>query len=165
MREIRTSGSMSGRWKRSKVWLLRHRQPKGSETARPELTHRATSRLYVRRGKVCIFSGCESRPVTVVPAGSNWSDEGGNELVEAFDATGRFWRLSEQAGRNMSERRAGLERPRCGSRPVSISGKAAVVGRRWVERHRPHDSAGVLATACLQTKMVRNTGSPSGAGV
>ena len=58
----------------------------------------------VRRAKVCLFSGCESRPATVVPAGSIRSDEGGNELVEAFEGTGRFWRLSEEAGRNVSER-------------------------------------------------------------
>jgi hypothetical protein len=46
MREIRLSGSTSGRWKRSKVGLVRHRQPKGPETDRPYLPHRATSRLH-----------------------------------------------------------------------------------------------------------------------
>ena len=34
MREIRPSGSMSGRWKRGMVRLLGHRQPKGPATAR-----------------------------------------------------------------------------------------------------------------------------------
>ena len=46
MREIRTSGSMSGIWKRSKAMLLRHRQTKGPETDRLNLNHRATSLLY-----------------------------------------------------------------------------------------------------------------------
>jgi len=46
MRESRTSGSMSGTWKRGRVELLRHRQTKGPATDRLYLNHRATSRLY-----------------------------------------------------------------------------------------------------------------------
>jgi hypothetical protein len=37
---------MSGEWKRSMARLLRHRQPKGPETDRPNLNHRVTPRLY-----------------------------------------------------------------------------------------------------------------------
>jgi hypothetical protein len=39
------------------VRIVRHRQPKGPATDRPNLTHRATSRLYVRREKVLVHSG------------------------------------------------------------------------------------------------------------
>src|SRR5450631_2926604 len=46
MREICTSGLMSGRWKRSMVQLVRHPQTKERDTDRLHLNHRATSRLY-----------------------------------------------------------------------------------------------------------------------
>ena len=49
MRAIRTSGSMSGMWKRSMVRLVRHRQTKGPATDRLHLNHRATSRLYLNK--------------------------------------------------------------------------------------------------------------------
>jgi len=42
----------------------------------------------VRRAKALSFSGCESRPATFAPAGSNWSSRGGNEAAEASGVEG-----------------------------------------------------------------------------
>jgi hypothetical protein len=67
-------------------------------------------------------------------------------------------RFREQAGRNVSERRAGLEKWRCGSRPGPNAGKADVVVSG--ERNDPnYGPTGVVATACLQGER-RNTGGP-----
>ena len=44
--------------------------------------------ISVRREKALSSSGCESRPATVAPAGSNRSNRGGNEAVEAFGVEG-----------------------------------------------------------------------------
>ena len=40
--------------------------------------------------KLCFFSGSQSRPATIVLAGSNRSGSGGNEIARAFDGKGRF---------------------------------------------------------------------------
>jgi hypothetical protein len=86
-----------------------------------------TSRMvcdpFVRREKASIFSGCNSHPANVVPAGSNRSGSGGNNTAEAFDAKGRLGRLREQSGRNVSERRAGLERRNVGADPAKGWGR------------------------------------------
>jgi hypothetical protein len=50
---MRLSSSTSGMWKRGMVWIVRHRQTKEPDTDRPNLNHRATSRLHhfrCRRG-------------------------------------------------------------------------------------------------------------------
>src|SRR5260370_1652378 len=59
----------------------------------------------------------------VAPAGSNRSGSGGNDTAEAFDGKGRLGRLREQAGRNVSERRAGLETGNVGADPASGWGR------------------------------------------
>ncbi len=40
---------------------------------------------FVHRAKARSFSGCEPRPATFVPAGSNQSSRGGNKAAEASD--------------------------------------------------------------------------------
>ena len=58
----------------------------------------------VRRDKAHIFSGCESHPAKVAPAGSNRSSGGGDEAAEASGVEGRLGRLGEHTGRNVRER-------------------------------------------------------------
>jgi len=52
--------------------------------------HTCDSYFYfvVRRDKAPSFSGCESRPATFAPAGSNWSSRGGNETAGASGVEG-----------------------------------------------------------------------------
>lgn len=54
----------------------------------------------VRRETAPISSGCETHPAAVAPAGSNRSNNGGNEVVEAFGVKVRARRHGERAGRN-----------------------------------------------------------------
>src|SRR5450755_2797145 len=73
MRENRTSGLMSGRWKRSMVQLVRHPQTKERDTDRLHLNHRATSRLYSRA--IEKGNGGRARAVGFGPvsAGNKWA--------------------------------------------------------------------------------------------
>jgi hypothetical protein len=91
--------------------------------------------ILVRREKSCIFSGCESRPATIVLAGSNRSGDGGNKIVEAFGEKGSRRRLREQAGRNLSERWTTLRAVLPKLRP-SIETSHALAGvRKLAEVH------------------------------
>ena len=118
----------------------------------------------VRRAKAPFFSGCNSHPATVVPSGSNRSGSGGNETAEAFDAKNRIRRFREQAGCNVSERRAGPETSNVGADPAKGWGRppSQVPGERLDPTCGP---TGVMATACLHKESGRNTGSPSGGSV
>ena len=75
-----------------------------SEMALESKKQVASDAFVVRREKPPIFSGCETHPATVAPAGSNRSGDGGNEITEASGVEGRERRLGKHAGRNVSKR-------------------------------------------------------------
>ena len=89
------------------------------------------SALGVRRDKAAFSSGCKSHPAIIAPAGSNRSNCGGNEVVEASgEACREIWWQRECAGRNVSERRASLEKDVAQADPTTLSGKADMTVRK-----------------------------------
>jgi hypothetical protein len=69
------------------------------------------------------------------------------------------WRSREQAGRNLRERRAGLEKSNVGADPARGWGRP--LSQAHGERNDPAcGPTGVRATACLHTEIERNTGDP-----
>jgi len=84
--------------------------------------------ISVRREKAKSFSGCKSHPATFAPAGSNRSGGGSNPVVEASGAEGDAKSLGDCAGRNASERRAGLETGNAEADPAEIRGRLSSRG-------------------------------------
>lgn len=66
----------------------------------------------------------------------------------------------ECAGRNVSERRASLEKDVAQADPATISGKADTTGQYRAKQY-PSRCAGVVATACTQGKRTQH-GKPLG---
>ncbi len=74
-------------------------------------------------------AGDDTRPATVAPAGSNRSGCGGNEAAGVFGVEGRLGRLGEHAGRNVSERRAGLEKGNAEADLPELQGRLPSLGQ------------------------------------
>jgi hypothetical protein len=120
---------------------------------------RAASPLCAVRRRRSSVGAIPTRQL-VAPAGSNRSGSGGNDTAEAFDAKGRLGRLCEQAGRNASERRAGLETQNVGADPAKGWGRPPSQVFLGERQHPSCGPTGVMATACLYMEIERNTGSP-----
>ena len=105
----------------------------------------------------------------VAPAGSYRSGGGGNETVGAFETNVSPWRCGEQAGRNASERRAGLETTNVDADPATRRGRPQPLasGSGW---KRPPTSdptqwaTGVMTTACLYMGINATRETPLGEG-
>ena len=97
----------------------------------------ALSKQYwvrVRRGKALSSSGCESRPATVAPTGSNRSNRGGNEAVEAFGVEGPSRDLAiVQAVMRMNVEQAS-KRVYAGADRALTRGRLPLMGKR-ARRH------------------------------
>ena len=147
-----------GRAERRRIGRSR-RRPGLGRALRP--TDAPNPEIPVRRGKAPYPSGCESRPATVAPAGSSRSARRRQRhRVEHFDDKGRRGRFSEHAGRNVSERRAGLETGNAEADPSGFRGRLPPAGKRATRA--PAGSAGVVAVARMQDGYGGNTGSPDG---
>ena len=73
---------------------------------------------------------------------------------------GRLGRLSEQAGRNVSECRTGLEKGNVEADSFEIKRKAVGVLGSERQEHRYDFRVGVLAVARMEDERSGNTGSP-----
>ena len=94
------------------------------------------------------------------PPGSNPSSGESNEAAEASDGKGRFRRLSERAGRNNSERRAGPETENAGADPPELWGRPTTM--KEDERKNFIGPAGVFGDGMQAKGIRRNTGNPGG---
>ena len=79
---------------------------------------------------------------------------------EALRQKGRLGRFSDHAGRNASERRAGLETCNAKADPARYRGRLPSAGKRAARA--PAGSAGVLAAARMGEGEGSNMGSPAG---
>jgi hypothetical protein len=104
--------------------------------------------------------GCETHPATLsFQPESSRSGGGGNETVKAFGVKGSLWRLSELAGRNVSEHQAGPENGSGRSQPSVRKGKAAARGAG--ERQCPAWSCRGNGDGKQQGEDPSNTGNPT----
>ena len=151
---------------RTPVSMAMHRAKRRADRLSPHVDENTVGTFdspdfSVRREKAPVLSGCESRPATVAPAGSSrsgwWRQQ---HRLKHSDATGRLGRLSDHTGHNASERRAGLETRTAEADPPLKRGRLPAVGKRATRA--PTGSAGVLAVACVEEGIGRNTGSPAG---
>ena len=112
----------------------------------------------VESHKTSVGESNKTHPGTVVPPGSNGRDGGGNKAVQVLPCKRPCKRVSERAGRNMSEHRASLEKGNANADPVETGGRLLLQGKRATRA--PCRFAGVLVMACWQQESWRNTGSP-----
>jgi hypothetical protein len=141
------------RWPSGSIGLDNRPPKQGVHPGSPGFPVRCSSPNIARISQ-CAVKGAGQQRVQFppgswfVPPGSNRSSGGGNEAAEASDIEGRVRRLGKHAGRNVSKRRAGLEKGNAGADPPEIRGRPKTTER--YERTGFVGPAGVVATACME---------------
>jgi hypothetical protein len=135
-----------------------------------EVSIRRGVKFGVRRGKVLVFSGCNSHPATgsLQPV-RLWRIGAAVEVTKPSEPSRQMCRLGDAASRQAvtrSERRAGLEMTNVDAdlalrwgRPQPLANRETVgIGRPMSDLTQW--ATGVMTTACLHTEIQRNTGNP-----
>ena len=166
-------------WKEEK---LRRSVAKNRQHSLPNPRSSVLNRQTFMNGVARLF--CDGRP-TVMSDDSGWAnpganlgrDEGDKILCSGTetrrsdgasggslptDGKGCLGQLREQAGRNASERRAGLETSNVGADPTKGRGRPSLQTLQGATG--VCDPTGVMAMACLHKETSSNTRNPSGGG-
>ena len=127
----------------------------GSNRRKPTLAWISSAPWNVQnfRGEV------KTHPATFAPPEAVGTNVAGNGGGRSSRCQKLVKRVSEQPGRNMSERRASLEKGDADADPVGKRGRLAGRVKRAKKATRP--SAGVVATAWVQQEFCDNTGNPT----
>jgi hypothetical protein len=132
-------------------------------------THREDAWCAMK--KVMVLNGCDSRPATgsLQPVAIGAAVEV-TKPSEPSRQMCRFWRCSEQAGRNASERRAGLETTNVDADPATWRGRPQpLASKETAGIRRPTSdptqrATGVMTTACLYKEINATWETPSREG-
>jgi hypothetical protein len=114
--------------------------------------------LGVRRDKAALSSGCKSHPANSLPPEAIGAVMEATKWLKPSISVSRFGDSASAAGRNVSERRANLEKDDVQADPEPLSGKADTAGEN--ERRVAPAAAPGQWRRHVHKESAGNTGSP-----